>query len=112
MSELVNTLAQHTIDHDTHSFDHFNLQQLIADDGFSLRWLWLHARGSNDAHCLPAINQDKLITPQRSQFNLTDPTLHWTMGYGNSSSNGCDMPFCPKMTIIGFNVRSLQGGWT
>ena len=41
-------------------------------------------------------------------------TLHWTMGYGGSSPNGCDMPFCPSEHPAALNLtisKAFESWW-
>ena len=107
LNELVNTLAIRANKTDAESPTlPFDLRRLIHEDGFELQWLWLHARNQHDRNALPAIHDDKIHLPLRSQLRPADPDLPWASMQDADDLTHAD--FAPSLNICTFNVRTLQ----
>lgn len=106
LNESVNSLARWAANDNHVPLPNLNLLELIKDDAFNLKWLWLLARGHQQPDALPCLQDDMLWLDDIRHVHHPDFGPQWTFGYGSSPTHheiACDC------TIMTFNVRTIQG---
>eukprot|EP00438_Fugacium_kawagutii_P006110 Skav219829 [mRNA] locus=scaffold1238:528729:558371:- [translate_table: standard] len=111
LNEMVNSLAQWAACGHEVPLPGLNIAELVADDAFPLRWLWLHARGQQQPQSLPRIHDDVLWVDDIRQFQHTNLGPRWTFGYGSSTTT-TETAFDLKLLTFNDLILTCPGTWT
>ena len=106
LNEFANTLAFAATGQDLWEGALPDCTELIKHDAYQLKWLWISARRTVDAQCMPPSNQGKMIVQPRTTLQTFEGQLPWTPTPLRSSSSSS--PLRPHCNLISFNVRTLK----
>ena len=106
LNELANTLAFAATGQDLWEGDLPSCRRLMQDNAYQLKWLWISARRTADARCMPPSHQGKMMILPRTQLKNFQGTLPWAPSPLQSPQSSATL--WPSCNILSFNVRTLK----